>query len=225
VTVRRSGDEIVAGYGRREVRCGHPTVHSVDTVRVLESEFHIDIRGGRFAPGATPEGDGSSEIEFEAAIGGGFFFVHFGDGADRVEAGRIGQGVGLNLNPEEAHPDADIVVAGDEDAVPEPRLFLGRGDDTVDLGSTAGFDGLLGHYSFPEVHAGPGADRIRGGPGFDRAYGGPGPDRITSRGAPDSVDVLGGGADVVDCGQADDYLVWGHEDSAHDCEHRSHTRG
>jgi hypothetical protein len=68
--VTRSGERIVVReFLRRPSRCrgGIPTVLTTDTITVLAPANFVDVLlgGGPFAPGATSETDGASEIEIE----------------------------------------------------------------------------------------------------------------------------------------------------------------
>jgi hypothetical protein len=82
--VVRSGSEIqvlggkVFGREPKPVDCAGltPTVSNTDTVlldeapNVDEGGAEIDLSGGRFAPGKTPEADGSGEIEITVRLNG-----------------------------------------------------------------------------------------------------------------------------------------------------------
>src|SRR4051812_28079582 len=58
------------------VACAGATVTNTDTITLhgrpkqTDDEVSIDLRGGRFAPGATPEATGTSEIEIVSDLGG-----------------------------------------------------------------------------------------------------------------------------------------------------------
>jgi hypothetical protein len=205
VTIRREGDEIIAYYGR-PVRCTGPeaTVHSVDTVHLLDDEVRLNLRGGPFAPGLTDEGDGSSEIEFEVEHGiGGALELRFGTAPDSVAAASPGpEQDALNLNAGEAVADADLVLQPQEPG-------FGRARVTVSLGSGADkFDSRIG--SLREARNGllvlgeAGRDRLTTGAGNDTAVGGPGRDWISTGAGADFVDVNDGVADRADCGRAID---------------------
>src|SRR5918992_888492 len=77
-------------------RCGEATTTNTDTIMVTGSGrddvLVVDIRSGPFAPGATPDPDGSSEIEFNVDLGGGPDLLRiFGTrGPDRIVVGSSG---------------------------------------------------------------------------------------------------------------------------------------
>ena len=67
----------------RPCRGGVPTVVNTDTIRVLFRGLAIPevlLALGPFAPGATPETDGASEIEIEFELRAGFFAEVTGTG-------------------------------------------------------------------------------------------------------------------------------------------------
>ena len=127
-SITRAGDAIVflaTDYdvdppGLRQITClgGEPTVANTDTVVLQapngESIPRIDLRGGPFAPGATPEPDESSEIEFSLpgpprAFG---LLVRGSSDADSIRVGELGHDTGFNFNHAEANPDVDFQARG-----------------------------------------------------------------------------------------------------------------
>lgn len=224
VTYRRRGDEIVVTYFGGRIDCGRPTVHAIDRIRIFGGEFHLDLSGGDFAPGATPEGDGSSEIEFEVDLGlAGYFWLDFGAGPDHVSAGSSGSTLGLNLNADEEVGDPDMTFAPpgvDGFGAPDPRFGMGGGGDTFTSAGAPGFDGSFEAETSLRVDGGPGRDELLGGPSREAFLGGGGADRISSGGGADIVEVMGGGRDDVDCGSGRDFLVRDRRDSARRCEKR-----
>jgi hypothetical protein len=223
ITIRREGDRIVPSYARGDVECDHATVNSVDLLRILGPEFHLDLRQGALAPGATPESDGSSEIEVEADVGlGGFFFIQLGDESDHVTLGRVGHELGINLNADESVADVDMRIASTERKwAPEPRISLGDGDDLLDATGREGFAGPLdAEHDLFEFHGGSGRDRILGGPSKDILYGGGGADLLSGGSDTDYVQAARGGSDRIDCGPGGDYLSLDPTDGQRNCEHR-----
>ena len=114
---------------------GEPTVANTDTV-VLQVVAGggippIDLHGGPFAPGATPEADGSSEIEFSLPeVGFGVLLVLGSPGSDSIRAGELEHGTGINLNDAEKSPDVDL-SARDRDMA---LILAGRaGRDRISL--------------------------------------------------------------------------------------------
>jgi hypothetical protein len=188
----------------------------------------IDLDGGPFAPGATPEPDGTSEIEIDIVgapkIGPS---IAGSKGSDSVELGTLPSGnVGLNLNAadEGGVPDVDVTM-------PPDGIFsagLRSGNDRLDA---SGGSALPDYPAAVELYLimGPDADRavgggqdgaIVGGIGRDRIAGGLGPDRIGAGPGDDSVFVRRGGKDSVECGKgADAYAADSRDDLDH-CERR-----
>jgi hypothetical protein len=218
---------------------GTPTVTNVDQIIYTPAvnvgpHLEIDQRQGPFAPGATDEGDGSSEIEIDVktlstiVIGGT-------DGPDVIYAGRFHGQSGVNMNGQEATPDIDLTF---------PRRFelltaIGlAGSDSI---SVAGGPGLAGPLQEPigddnEIHGGKGDDLLTGGPTADGLIGGPGNDLLRSRGGNDGLapgpgrDRAFGGAgsdlffakdqrhDRLNCGPGPDLAIVDQRDSHRGCE-------
>jgi hypothetical protein len=141
----------------RENCSGTTTVNNTDRIRILmlaeeETDFEISLAGGALAPGATPEADGTSEIEIsvehlEPGLTVGFI------GRPDADFFRFGSksgvpGVNLNAQAESNSPDVDATLASDPQ--PDPRLFnpdwpalsaqTGDGDDAVTSGGGPEFD-------------------------------------------------------------------------------------
>ena len=87
VSLQRRGDAIAVlrgdNTGGPPVRCdgGPTTLTGTDLMRVQSTDgktppnLYLDVRYGPFAPGATPEVDGSSEIEVQLREDGGLTYV------------------------------------------------------------------------------------------------------------------------------------------------------
>jgi hypothetical protein len=219
VTIRRDGDEVVPSYGRR-VSCagGTPTIHNVDLVHLLDDEIRLNLRNGHFAPGATDEGDGSSEIEFEIEHGiGGALEVIFGDGPDRVQAANLGpERDGYNLNADEGVPDVDIELVPQEPGFGRAvvALELAGGPDVLG----AGISDLPGPRNRLTVLGGPGADVLTTGDGRDTAVGEDGRDRLMTAGGVDFVAAKDGGRDRIDCGAGLDLVEGDRHDRLRRCQ-------
>jgi hypothetical protein len=113
----RSGEEIVVWeFRRRPSRCrgGASTVLNTDTIRVflrgVLTFVDVLLEGGPFAPGATPESEGASEIEVKFRGEEPFATVVGTSGADEFHWNLGGTGPALNLNPGGAG-DQDVDVA------------------------------------------------------------------------------------------------------------------
>jgi Ca2+-binding RTX toxin-like protein len=217
VTVRRVGPKIrVSKADSGALRCGSasPVVANTDRIKVVSEDFsaaRIELGGGPFAPGATPEEDGAPEIEL-TLIGDGLVEVVGGAGPDHFRYLKAGGEKGVNLNADE---DEDVDVAVDDSSPffavfdggagadvidtrgdPGPSMFAvgGNGDDTL----VAGPSGSI-------LDGGRGRDRILGGHAFDFVAPGPGADSVEARGGGDVVEMKPDGSrDRVDCGSGTD---------------------
>ena len=180
------------------VACGAATVTTTDRIHVAivdapEPEtVVVDLAGGPLAPGATNEGDGSSEIEIEIVGTQGdadVFRVVGSDGPDDLAA-RL---VSVNLNAAEAVYDDDVTVDG-----PSSLELLGAGgDDALTL------DGF-GQTAF-------GRTALLGGPGDDRSSGNLGPNESVIDGGPgrDVVDYSSAAVGLNLVWEQDGAMVWG----------------
>jgi Ca2+-binding RTX toxin-like protein len=170
-TVSRDGDAIeVDGVPCDTATVTNTEALEVTTPAVSVETVAIDLSGGTFAPGATDEGDGSSEIEIEVQLGGAAIGTH-----DQVHIiGTAGtdmftaDGFAANLNAGEATPDDDLSVSGDG----ELELLGGEGNDEIVL---AGYGG--DNAEIPKIaRGGPGDDRLLGDLNGSLMDGGPGRD-------------------------------------------------
>ena len=159
----------------------------------LSEDIYINLGNGGFAPGASSENTGASEIEFSLSLEEGTDTVTLmgGRGSDRLAFGKPTLGF---LNGDD---DADVNMTG----VNAWRLDGGAGDDVLN-GSGA---------PRVEVYGREGADRLFGGDGADELYGDAGDeagdrDDVLNAGAGD--DRLYGyrGSDVLLGGDGDDSL-------------------
>ena len=250
VTVTRGGDAInVISGGRFDdfpeilLVCsgGDPTVHNTDRIVIDEAAvagFTIvafDLSGGQFAPGATPEPDGTSEIELQANMFGFLSFTGVGgtSGDDVIHMGRTASGAtGVNFNAgAEAAPDVDLEVT-------QPELLTvgtGAGND-VFLGRGApGFAGPLGRGVAMFAAGGRGRDRIvagastfiAGGRGNDTLLGSRFADFAAGEGGRDLIKTGRGddtaltardGRDRVNCGAGEDTAIADATDREAKCE-------
>lgn len=217
--LRRNGSEIaVWEYEDPPVPCagGVPTVFNTDLImlRARSRTSFVDVRlgGGPFAPGATAEPEGASEIEIEFRGNVTWATVVGRRGADAFQWGRGRAQAGLNLNPATANDeDVDVTVtdtsssaflvveglAGDDTIIPAAGARIphfvwaegGEGDDVL----------VAPRHAESDLQGGPGADVIRGGSASDRIVGGLGDDVIRGGGGADDIwarrgrDVLFGG--------------------------------
>jgi hypothetical protein len=217
----------------RPCRGGVPTVLNTDTIRVLSRGLGAEVllALGPFAPGATPETEGASEIEIEFRLRGFFAEVTGTKRADELHWGPGPQRhAGLNLNPREAgDQDVDVTVrgrgawllasgaAGNDTIVPTPGAPFpndgvvsagGRGDDRLSAPRNS-WGSLGGGAGNDALTGGRQGDNLSGGPGRDKIFGGPGRDRVNSR---DSK------RDRVRCGAGRDRVRADRKDRLRGCE-------
>lgn len=156
-TVSRDGDAVAVDG----VPCETATVTNTDVLEVITPAVSvetvvIDLSDGTFAPGATDEADGSSEVEIEIQLGGAAIGTHdevhvIGTaGADVFTA----DGFAANLNAGDATDDDDLSVSGNG----ELELLGEEGNDEIVLSGYGGENAEI-----PKV--------ARGGPGDDRLLG------------------------------------------------------
>jgi Ca2+-binding RTX toxin-like protein len=220
VRIIRGGDAInlVAGdeYGDSEIllACsgGAATVTNTDTITIEDGSLfgvQIDLSNGQFAPGATAEPDGASEIEFKATTAAKFevLSVVGSPGADTIDLGRTTTGrLGVNLNPaaEAGSPDPDLEFDG-------PGIPLISGRRGADVIRGQGVGGFAGPYDTRLVAAGgAGGDVIAGGTGSNVLLGGDGRDRLFGSNRRDVL-LPEGGRDRAFTGGGND-LVYAEED-------------
>ena len=191
VSVRRQGNRLELSQNGAPVGCGGdaPTVHNVNVISVsARTEFDVDLRGGRLAPGFTDEGDGSSEIEIQAKFAGtGGLRVVGSRRRDRIAMGDSLGFPAVDLNAGERKRDADVFVQG---GFPIISVVSGGGKDRISARGGRGFDDPLSRRT--TISTGAGGDRIKGGPLHDLIGSGPGADRIDPGKGPDRVKSLGG---------------------------------
>ncbi len=222
--LRRVGDRIrvrddFSGHG---VKCqGSPTVTNTDRIKLDTSGFltsvEISLKGGPFAPGATPEADASPEIEITLR-GRGAAILSGGPGADHFSYMTAGGQSGLNLDPGPVDQDIDLLT-------PDRRTFFvaegGPGADTIDVLNrpklevqerggpgddilSAVGDGALGAI----FEGDEGADQITGSAGDDIITPGTGADLVQAEGGSDEIkNSPDRDRDSIDCGGGGDIVV------------------
>jgi len=219
MTILRQGDAIALAQGGilPQPCAGGPTIANVDLIRIDASAgatVTLDLRGGSFAPGLTPEADGSSEIEIDANLDAADLVIAGGAGADAITAGTTETATqAVNLNARERTGDADLTITG-----PTKVLTIegGGGRDRISAAAGAGFArGFLGTLA---IDGGGGRDRLLGGPQADYLEGGGGADRIRGLGGADSIEVRDGVRDRADCGPGNDLVTADRADRLRGCE-------
>ena len=193
--------------------CEGARTNSTDKIKVvgstLSEDIFLDLGNGSFAPGASSERSGASEIEFELSLGTGTDRVTLvgGRGADRLGFVKAGQ---ATLNGDD---DVDVTMTG----VDRWEMYGGDGGDVLDGRGAplvrswggAGSDRLLGGPGADDLYGdddgepggndtligGDGNDDLRGYLGSDDLIGGDGDDDLSGY---EDRDVLKGGADDDD---------------------------
>jgi Ca2+-binding RTX toxin-like protein len=165
--IGRSGDAITLD-GQP---CDTATVTTVDAIVVtttgIPTEVALDLSGGGFGPGGTPENDGgNAEIEISIVLPAGSPTVRVigGPNSDNVVLGADG----INLDATEPVGDVDVAIAG----LPVIVLDGNGGNDVL---SVAGGSGT-GAPSSGTLSGGPDGDLLLGALGGSTIDGGEGPD-------------------------------------------------
>ncbi len=219
--LQRAGDRIrvTDEFSEHRIEChGSPTVTNTDRIKlrvVGVSSISVSLTGGPFAPGATPEPDASSEIEFTVR-GGGLAILSGGTEADHFSYATVAGQSGINLDPGPEDGDIDFLT-------PDPRtLFIadgGPGPDTIDVlerpkvevqerGGPGG-DSLSAAGSPEAILEGDsGADQIIGSAGDDIITPGPGADLVQAEGGSDEIkNPRDRSRDSIECGGGADLVV------------------
>lgn len=219
--------------------CEGARTGDTDKVKVIGStlseEIYLSLENGAFAPGASREGSGVSEIEFVLDLGDGTDRVGLvgGDGNDRLGFPRGTQGM---LNGD---GDVDVTMTGvdrwelygndgtdllDGRGAPSVRIWGGSGPDRLtggagdddlygdDNGEPGGNDVLVGGAGEDSLNGYLGDDDLNGGDGDDGLYGHEGKDVLVGGPGDDAFGTLDGkdGADRYDGGSGNDYVgYWG----------------
>lgn len=124
------GDSIAYNTGAGYQKCGIATVENTDRIRFVGATENgvawIDLSHGHFAPGATPETQGLSEIEISVATGEELHIVYIlgTDGSDSVVC--AGSRVELNADDDSDLRSPRRPIKRASDPTPEPSQFLSR---------------------------------------------------------------------------------------------------
>lgn len=193
------------GFAVNLASCVGASVTNVDLVTVDAAEgdeVHLDLRGGPFAPGATDEGDGTSEIEFNIVATGFIELAVTGTpGNERLAAGFGATtvvpslfGPLLNLDTRAGDVDDDVFVhtyflTNEVHAV--SRLTIeGRGGNDTLIAGPAAFPGASPYTGALTFFGGAGSDTLEPGgvgPASNEFHGGPDRDRFDLRAFPAST--------------------------------------
>jgi Ca2+-binding RTX toxin-like protein len=235
VGLRREGSVIVVYSPSTEkeslLDCEGPeaTVHNIDRIVYrppgggdpprIAHRLEIDLGGGVFYPGASPDRDlGGREIEIfadfprEPRNKWSSIFITGSDFGDMMRVGALSRGrTGVNLDLRRDHHlyDADLIVSAALDA--HFKLKGGGGDDFfAATGKGPEFEGPI-RQSTLAVFGGDGRDRIYGGPQRDVLDGQVGADSVYGK---EGLDHLRGGEgnDRLFGGDGDDEIAAGSDD-------------
>jgi hypothetical protein len=221
--VARSNDAIQVDDGHQPVSCTGPTptVLNTDLVQITNagaSAATVDLRGGPFAPGFTPEPVGSSEIEIQY-LGPTFLDIRGGAEADRLSFGAGG----ANLDGDD---DADVTGrfsvlliegGGGNDRMSSQRGYTRVAGRRVMLGQ-GGRDRLIATPDGSTIHGGNGHDVLVGGRGRDNLTGGRGADVMKGGKGRDLLRAIDGSRDRVNCGPGIDRAKVDGIDRVKNCE-------
>lgn len=160
---------------------GSPTVDNTDTINVAPDggadRLVIDLSGGEFEPGLTPEGEGESEIEFlfTASQGEDTVEVQAPLAIEKIEIALTVKGSTVNINLT-GDADTDVVAKNSEAFVYKG----GSGSDQVDavvesintkytmaLDGAGGADVLASKWYVPDMDSDQSGMVIEGGTGND----------------------------------------------------------
>ena len=187
------------------VACPGATVFTTDLIRVKGTvqadTFDVNLAGGGFAPGFTPEAGGLDEIEIEVDLDGpaslDVFEVHGTNADDWITSGLFGGGrIDVTLDHD---GDADVQL---DSAIDRLRYFGLGGRDTLGVGGV--FLGLVPWTGRSELVGGPGNDALEGGDGRDILRGDGGVDTFAAGLGNDRLFANDGNAELVDSGPGAD---------------------
>ncbi len=202
------GSLVVSGgairFGSPAVACGAATTTNTDSITIAgqvgsAEGVAIDQSGGAFAPGATAESSGSSEIEIAVNLGDAsdVIYVVGTSGPDAITLGS--KGVALNVDA-----DVDVALAA---PLPGAATLVGGGGSNT-LKAIGGFGAgtvWLGHVT---LEAGNDGDTLEGGNGNDMLLGGSGNDVVNGGSGNDTM-YGGGGNDSLNGSHGDDDMTGG----------------
>lgn len=197
-----------------------PTVHNTDGVQIRlvgdeSTDVEVSLRGGELAPGATPEPDGTPEVELAIREGEFTGLVSFldGNGPSWFRFGGLPGGVnGINLNAQDepASPDVDATLSPFQAADPRDQptpderagaAEMGGGADQVTASGGPEFSGIMDAALFASGQSGDDTI-IAAAPRFTMIFGGTGNDVI-------SGDPSKRGRNIINAGPGDDLVTGG----------------
>jgi Ca2+-binding RTX toxin-like protein len=198
------------------IPCPGATLGNTDTIQVVGGALaDVFTLTGAFAPGLTPEADGSSEIEVSFDLGGGSddVTINLRNGDDTIAFTSAGIDVGGDL-------DEDLVTAGIEalrvdgrggSDVIDASAYTGTPSNAVlELRGGAGDDRLTGSLGKDYFYGEDGDDILYGGAGNDRFFGGSGMDDMYGQGGDDRMyeEAVANGSDLFSGGAGNDWVFY-----------------
>jgi Ca2+-binding RTX toxin-like protein len=211
------GEEI--WWGEVPEPCGLATRTNTDSISIkgytgTSETLILDMRGGFFGPGATPESN-NPEIEITTQLGDAtdHVIVYGTEGDDYMASGQSGFAtssdgdVDITFSPSAFRLDVHLLGGRDH--------FDGRGTGGAGLkflgpmvltGGAGDDDLLRTGVGADTIDGGPGNDVLDGQEGNDILVGGPGDDTLTGSGGNDSLDG-GAGIDTFNGNDGDDTFL------------------
>jgi Ca2+-binding RTX toxin-like protein len=198
---------VVAGgeirFGPSPAACGGATTANTDTIKVVGAagaaeKLIIDQSAGAFAPGATAETTGVSEIEIDVNLGNASDeIVVIGTSGDDVLAMGV-KGAAIN-----ADSDVDVTFT----PLPSTIELVGGGGSNI-LTARGGYGAGAVYAGSVTLRAGSGPDSLTGSNLADLIIGGNGVDTVNGYGGDDTIDG-GGGNDKLNGADGNDDITGG----------------
>lgn len=215
IVIARNGAAIRVADYRGPVECtgGPATVTSVDRIFAGGGDqVELDMRQGPLAPGATPEPDGSDEIEVTI---GDRAVLRLDDDPRHVVVGEADDSVVVDLDRQAGgESEVDVRVPFPTPFKAEVDIRAGSGDDRI---SARGRGFSFDLRQWLSAFGGPGDDVLTASQsGEGLLAGGPGEDRLNGGRSNDFLDG-NGGADELRAGRGRDFVVPGPGDDRGDC--------
>lgn len=220
--VARTQDAIRIDDGHETIPCtGSPTVLNTDLIRIAHagtSAATVDLRGGPFAPGFTPEPAGNSEIELQY-LAPTFVDIRGGASADQFSFAAGGANLDGDDDGDVAGQFTVLLIegGGGNDRLSSQRGYTRTAGRRVLLGQ-GGRDTLIATPDGSTLHGGNGHDKLIGGAGRDNLTGGRGADSISGGKGRDLLRAIDGSSDRVDCGPGLDRAKVDGIDRVKNCE-------